>query len=195
MKLTNPLEYEPQMQILPKGVMEEVLERRKVLGLLAKPVKEESLLQIMQAAFGGEFLELAETPASLSGDCAPKLNILLAEDVEINQMVAVELLTGMGHAVDVVDNGRLAVEALARRDYDLVLMDCLMPVLDGYEATRLVRLYESEKNLPRLPILAMTANAMHGDAEKSLAAGMDGHLTKPVSLESLQTALLEYVKK
>ena len=93
------------------------------------------------------------------------------------------------------ENGRDALNLLSRdHDYDLVFMDCIMPVLDGYEATRLVRLYELEKNLPRIPILAMTANAMQGDAEKSMAAGMDGHLTKPVSLESLQNALMEYAK-
>ena len=94
------------------------------------------------------------------------------------------------------ENGRDALNLLSRdHNYDLVFMDCIMPVLDGYEATRLVRLYESEKNLPRIPILAMTANAMQGDAEKSMAAGMDGHLTKPVSLESLQNALMEYFKE
>ena len=134
--------------------------------------------------------------AGAQGRAALNMRVLLVEDNPINTMIAKDMLENLGCTVEEAENGRDALNMLSRdHNYDLVLMDCLMPVLDGYEATRLVRLYESEKNLPRLPILAMTANAMHGDAEKSLAAGMDGHLTKPVSLESLQTALLEYVKK
>ena len=123
------------------------------------------------------------------------MRILLVEDNPINTMIAKDMLETLGCTVEEAENGRDALNMLCRdHEYDLVFMDCIMPVLDGYEATRLVRLYEAEKNLPRIPILAMTANAMQGDAEKSMAAGMDGHLTKPVSLESLQNALMEYVK-
>ena len=171
---------------------EEVLERRKVLGLLAKPVKEESLLQIMQAAFGGAFLELIEAPEALLDGAAAKLNILLAEDVEINQMVAVELLTGMGHQVEVVDNGRLAVEALTRRDYDLVLMDCQMPEMDGYTAARTIRSPDSAVRNHSIPIIAMTAHAMSGDRDKCFASGMDDYLSKPVQVDNLKDILAKW---
>ncbi len=121
------------------------------------------------------------------------MRILLVEDNPINTMIAKDMLETLGCTVHTAENGRDAITVLSEdHGYDLVFMDCLMPVLDGYEATRLIRLYEEEKGLPRIPILAMTANAMQGDAEKSLEAGMDGHLTKPVSLDSLHTALLEY---
>ena len=124
------------------------------------------------------------------------MRILLVEDNHINTMIAKDMLEALGCTVDTAENGRDALTALCNdHNYDLVFMDCLMPVMDGYEATRLLRLYEEEKKLTRLPVLAMTANAMQGDAEKSLAAGMDGHLTKPVSLDSLRTALLKYTKE
>ena len=124
------------------------------------------------------------------------MRILLVEDNPINTMIARDMLEGLGCTVEEAENGHEAVEILSRdHGYDLVFMDCLMPVLDGYEATRLIRLYEAEKGLPRIPILAMTANAMQGDAERSLEAGMDGHLTKPVSMENLHDALLKYQTK
>ncbi len=123
------------------------------------------------------------------------MRILLVEDNPINTMIAKDMLGALGCTVEEAENGHEAVEALSRdHSYDLVFMDCLMPVLDGYEATRLIRLLEAEKGLPRIPILAMTANAMQGDAEKSMEAGMDGHLTKPVSMEGLHNALLKYQK-
>ncbi len=171
---------------------EDVLEQQKVLGILAKPVKEESLLQIMQAAFGGALFGQAVTPKAASGAPACKLNILLAEDVEINQMVAVELITGMGHHVDVVDNGRLAVEALACRDYDLVLMDCQMPEMDGYTATRIIRAPDSAVRDHSIPIIAMTAHAMSGDRDKCFASGMDDYLAKPVQVDDLDAVLAKW---
>ena len=123
------------------------------------------------------------------------MRILLVEDNPINTMIARDMLETLGCSVLTAENGRDAITVLSQdHNFDMVFMDCLMPVLDGYEATRLIRLYEEEKGLPRLPILAMTANAMQGDEEKSMAAGMDGHLTKPVSMDSLYNALLKYKK-
>ncbi len=109
------------------------------------------------------------------------MKILLAEDHEINQMVAVEILTRAGCKVTVVANGQEALEAVQRGGLDLVLMDCQMPVLDGLEATRRIRKYESEsKPGAHIPIIALTANAIKGDRELCLAAGMDGYVTKPI---------------
>jgi signal transduction histidine kinase/DNA-binding response OmpR family regulator len=118
-------------------------------------------------------------------DCHPTYHtqrILLVEDNEINQQVALELLTSMGLSVSVASNGQEGLARVLSEKFDLVLMDIQMPVMDGLSATRLIR---QEKQLQNLPIIAMTAHAMVGDKEKSLAAGMNDHLTKPIEINKL----------
>ncbi|MDG4475510.1 ATP-binding protein [Thiovibrio frasassiensis] len=119
-------------------------------------------------------------------------HILLVEDNKVNQMVASKMLAGMGLTVDLAENGEKALAALAAKHYDLVLMDCQMPVLDGYQATRTFRSRElaSEK---RLPIIAMTAHAMEGDRQKCLDAGMDDYLAKPVKKELLRKLMGQWL--
>jgi PAS domain S-box-containing protein len=117
--------------------------------------------------------------------------VLVAEDNEVNQKVAVRILEKLGYRVEVADNGREALEACARTRYDAVLMDGHMPEMDGYEATRRIR--ELEREGERLPIVAMTASAMKGDREKCLEAGMDDYVSKPVTPESLEAALRRWV--
>jgi PAS domain S-box-containing protein len=114
------------------------------------------------------------------------LRILLAEDNAVNQFIASRLLERMGHHVDVVADGRQAVTAVERSDYDLVLMDCQMPTMDGYAATRAIR---SLKRGRSMPIIALTANAMAEERRRCLDAGMDDYLAKPVSAEQLYDAL------
>jgi len=118
--------------------------------------------------------------------------ILLVEDNKVNQMVASKMLVAMGLTVDLAENGEKALAALAEKRYDLVLMDCQMPVLDGYQATKAFRSREPQGD-KRLPIIAMTANAMEGDRQKCLDAGMDDYLAKPVKKELLRTLLGQWL--
>jgi CheY-like chemotaxis protein len=122
----------------------------------------------------------------------PPLKILLAEDNLINQKVAVALLTRLGHSVSVAQDGLEALQAVEAENFDAILMDVQMPNMDGLEATRAIR------NLPggkgRLPIIAMTAGSSDDDAERSLAAGMDGHVGKPFDTRKI-FALLEQCLK
>ena len=126
----------------------------------------------------------------------PKL--LLAEDNAVNRKVALRLLQKLGYTVDVVANGLEALEALERTAYSLVLMDCHMPELDGFDTTRLIRERENapstgERKKPRVRIVALTADAMQGDREKCLAIGMDDYVTKPVRLEDLRMVLEKHL--
>ena len=128
-------------------------------------------------------------PATLHG------KILLAEDNVVNREIAVAMLELLGCAVDIAEDGQEALTAVAAQPYDLVLMDCQMPNLDGLKASRLIREQESQHSpRRRLPILALTANAMEGDREQCLAAGMDGYLTKPFTIDQLHHALTPWLK-
>jgi signal transduction histidine kinase/ActR/RegA family two-component response regulator len=127
-------------------------------------------------------------PSAAPAVGAPR--ILVVDDNNVNQLVARSMLSRMGLACDLVNNGREALDALLLRDYDCVLMDCQMPEMDGYAATRAHRAREQGR---RTPILAMTAHAMAGDREKCLEAGMDDYLTKPITMEQLRSALARYL--
>ncbi|MDB5296013.1 MAG: hybrid sensor histidine kinase/response regulator [Phycisphaerales bacterium] len=180
---------------------------------LAKPVRQSQLFDAIVEAVAvgataggpgstggrpatGGFSSSSGVGASPSGDAATSqvrslsgLRVLLAEDNEVNQEVARELLADAGCSVDVVPNGLLAVRAVVesagRRPYDVVLMDCQMPEMDGFGATLQIRQMEVAAGGPRLPIVALTANAFEGDRQRCLAAGMDAFVTKPVDPEAL----------
>jgi two-component system sensor histidine kinase/response regulator len=120
----------------------------------------------------------------------PPLQILLVEDNRINQLVAQRLLEKAGHRVTIADNGKVAVQAITDSKFDLVLMDVSMPEMDGLEATQMIRQREQGSDV-RLPIVAFTANAMKGDREKCLEAGMDAYVTKPVQPPDLFQAMAD----
>jgi signal transduction histidine kinase len=115
--------------------------------------------------------------------------VLLADDNKINQLVGAKQLQKLGYHVDVVDDGLEAVEAWKRDKYSIILMDCQMPEMDGYEATRKIRELEAEQNLPHARIIAMTASVMKADRDLCLAAGMDDYISKPVDTDELKIAL------
>jgi len=144
-------------------------------------------------------VRLKRAPAAEQAPLAPSaapppdvrgMRVLLAEDNPINQQVAMELLQGAGAAVDVAANGQEAVDAVLARDYDAVLMDLQMPVMDGLEAARAIRAHARFKDLP---IIAMTASVMSGDRDRCLAAGMQDHISKPVSVDQLMTTLARWL--
>jgi CheY-like chemotaxis protein len=114
--------------------------------------------------------------------------VLVVEDNVINQRVVTRMLEKRGFDVDVAANGRAAVDTLASEQYDLVLMDCQMPEMDGFEAAEAIRCAEAGTGR-RIPIVALTANAMSGDRERCLDAGMDDYLSKPVRAEELYAAV------
>jgi PAS domain S-box-containing protein len=133
-----------------------------------------------------------ERSSAVAAAPAPEANsslrILLVEDNRINQKVASGILNRQGHHVDIAENGEKALAALAAVDYDVVLMDCQMPVLDGFKTTRRLRRSSSVRN-PAIPVIALTANAMQGDREECLAAGMNDYLSKPLSDQAVREAL------
>jgi CheY-like chemotaxis protein len=118
-----------------------------------------------------------------------RLRVLVAEDSPVNQLLAVRLLEKRGHVVEVAGTGTGALDALERQPFDLVLMDVQMPEMDGLEATVAIRERERASGGRRVPIVAMTANAMVGDKERCLEAGMDGYLSKPIQVASLFAAI------
>ncbi|MGX9190489.1 ATP-binding protein [Stenotrophomonas sp. Ker107b] len=137
---------------------------------------------------------LAEVEYAGSPTALPQfpLRLLLVEDNSVNLLVAQRLLQVLGCEVVTATQGEQALEALRTQAFDLVLMDCQMPVLDGYDATRRWRAHESAHGVARLPIVAMTANAMAGDRERCLQAGMDDYLSKPIHRETLQVVLARW---
>jgi PAS domain S-box-containing protein len=162
-------------------------------AVVTKPVRQAHLYDCLAAVMGATAAPRAASPAPPHGlPAVPpvRARVLVAEDNVVNQKVAVRLLEKLGCRVDVVANGREALQALARIAYDLIFMDCQMPEMDGYAATAAMRQREAATGR-RTPIIAMTANAMPGDREWCLTAGMDDYVSKPVQA----AALLAMVEK
>ena len=160
---------------------------------LAKPLRQSHLFDTLISLLAKEAVAKPVAPTAgprLDPGMAARhpLRILVAEDNVVNQKLALRLLQQMGYRADLASNGIEAVESIARQAYDVVLMDVQMPELDGLDATRRIRALGSAHR--GLRIVAMTANAMQGDREMCLEAGMDDYLTKPIRVEQLVETLL-----
>lgn len=160
-------------------------------AILNKPVQQAQLQSVLSQVLGNPLIKVEQTPdvqekPTNLGDQHP-LRILLAEDMVVNQKVALLILKQLGYRADVANNGLEVIEALERQSYDVVLMDVQMPEMDGLTATREVCQRWSPEDRPH--IIAMTANAMQGDREMCLDAGMDAYITKPVRINELRDVL------
>ncbi len=163
---------------------------------LNKPVKQSLLVNCLRIVTGGsadteeETTDQIVTQYSISEDNKQRVRILLVEDNAVNQKIALRILEKkLGYRTDAAVNGRKAIDMLEKFEYNLVLMDCQMPVMDGYEATGIIRDKNSAVLNHKIPIIAMTANAMQGDREKCLEAGMDDYVSKPVDRKKLVEAI------
>ena len=176
--------------------------RCKELGVAAyllKPIRQSELREAIARVLGaceqeGAIPLITRFSSHDERDLSASLRILLAEDNAVNQILAVRLLEKRGHQVAVVGNGREAVEALKREAFDLVFMDVQMPEMDGFEAAAAIREDEKRNGLHQ-PIIALTAHAMKGDREKCAEVGMDGCLTKPISVGELDAVLQIYTNR
>jgi two-component system sensor histidine kinase/response regulator len=174
------------------------LARSRELGFgayLSKPVKRQELFRALAQVLADKPVD-APAPVSATAAALPvfRARVLLAEDNAVNQIVARNMLKALGCEPQIVHNGQEVLEIVERETFDVVLMDCQMPVMDGYAASRAIREREAAKREPRrVPIIALTANALVGDKELCLGAGMDDHLAKPYSREQLAVMLARWL--
>ncbi|MEJ5375493.1 MAG: response regulator [bacterium] len=184
------------------GRREDVKRLREIgfAGYLTKPVRSSQLLRCLETVLvRGEsyFLDTLPTTTgchTLSDKPGKNLRILLVEDNVTNQKVALGILQKMGYRAEAVANGKEALASLKSQPYDLVFMDCQMPEMDGYEATRLIREPTTGVLNPHVPIIAMTANAMAGDRAKCMEAGMNDYVPKPVRAQDLQAMIGKWAR-
>ncbi len=191
---------EPKCIIITAFGREDVYRRIKDTGielLLVKPISSSTLLEATVRTLGGTQITsmdgLRTQATDIEVDIMPicGARILLVEDNELNQQVAVGILSEGGFEIDIAENGKVAVEKTSETSYDIVLMDMQMPVMDGLEATRRIR---TNPALKKLPIIAMTANAMQADKELCLNAGMNDHIAKPFDPNQLFATLVKWVQ-
>jgi len=187
----------PQILMVSAYDRSECMRQARGLELAGFVVKPISYSTIRDAIFDALVSRHAGKPDRKTDNVSPQdyvkgAHVLLVEDNKINQMVASEMLKMSGVELTIVDNGQEAVDVVSRQDFDLVLMDIQMPVMDGLAATRAIRLLD-KPGIDKLPIIAMTANALDIDYQRSLDSGMNDHLTKPIDPVKLQQALENWI--
>ena len=175
--------------ILTSAALPEDVSRCRRLGIsasLSKPVKQSELFDVITSVIGEPARKSLQAPQRRVrvGSSRARLRVLVAEDNEINQLVARRIFEKLGHKVKIVGNGREAVSAIKSGRFDLVAMDVQMPEMDGLAATIAVRNLEKKAGT-HIPIIAMTAHAMKGDRERCFGAGMDGYVSKPIRAQEL----------
>ncbi|MFI3120926.1 MAG: response regulator, partial [Methylococcaceae bacterium] len=204
LELGQHIKADPKLQHIPLIMLTstlfkgEVAETKKTgfAAYLTKPIRKATLYQCLLNVLMPDTRFLESETVDASGIVPTRLtvSILLAEDNPVNQEVAMAMLQGFGYSVDIAYNGMEALQAVERKAYDLVLMDCMMTEMDGYTATAEIRRRQNVGQLPHFPIIALTANAIEGDREQCLIAGMDDYLTKPFNAESLQRVIKSWVQ-
>lgn len=193
--LRSVLEHSSGMVLIGRtGVETEPAASWGQVCFISKPMKQKALhtcvQEIARKLSSNEARSSGLTQRSQLG-----LNILIAEDNLVNQEVATSMLEVLGCKTTVCPDGKTTLEMLRQSTFDLLLMDCEMPVMDGYEATRRIRQHEQQQGDVHLPIIALTAHAMEQDRQKALACGMDDHLTKPFKLEELANVLQPWANR
>ena len=185
----------PMVMLSSAGIKGDAQRARAVgiAGYLTKPIARDELLQAVAQLLAPSSNRSSElvTRHSLK-ESQVAMHVLLVEDHVVNQKLAVTLLERWGHRVDVAENGQVAVDMCAQQTFDVILMDMMMPVMDGLEATRRIRASETDE---RTPIIAMTANAMESDRQRCLDAGMDEYISKPIKATELQQMLLLFASQ
>ncbi|WP_448247128.1 response regulator [Thalassotalea agariperforans] len=192
------LKTPPHFILVTAYSRDEALKVAKTAGIeevITKPVNPSLLFDVLMHVLGGSYEESAANHLNIDLNLKLELikgaSVLVAEDNELNQEVAVGLLEDAGFVVTLANHGQEAIDLLAEHKFDAVLMDMQMPIMDGITATKAIRKIEAYN---MLPIIAMTANAMVQDKEKCLAAGMNGHIAKPIDPEDLYRNLLQWIK-
>ncbi|MEA5534824.1 response regulator [Crocosphaera sp. XPORK-15E] len=201
LELAREIRQQPHCRALPLVMLSSITRQEmssqsdseEFAAVLIKPIKQSQLYYSLMQIFAGKPIKVTpsckkESKEKLLAESLP-LRILVAEDVVVNQQVIHLLLEKLGYWADMVSNGVEVLEALARRSYDVILMDVRMPEMDGLTATQKIREIIAPEKQPR--IIAMTAESMRGDREKCLAAGMDDYIAKPIRIEELQRALCQ----
>lgn len=207
----NGIELTTEVRKLPKGKnlpiviltsigkkeMDADISDLNLAAYITKPVKQVQLYECLTSIFSGKEKPQASSPkydVNLDNELGHKvpIKILLAEDNAVNQKVAVRIFDKLGYRVDVAANGFEVIEAVRKINYDVVFMDIFMPEMDGYEATKYI--VDNFEKSQRPKIIAMTANAMQGDREKCIEAGMDDYIGKPVRVEELQSIIKKWGK-
>ncbi len=188
----------PVIILSSSNLTKDQLDEHLVQVVINKPVRAEDLLRAIATALhlweSADLSNIQKRP-NLHPIYSVSLKILLAEDVEVNQLVATRMLRNLGHRVVAVNNGQEALDILAKDSFDLIFMDIRMPVMNGVEATRKIREREELYKSKYLPIVAMTAHALKGDKDKYMGSGMDDYISKPIVQEDLVVILNKIIER